>query len=239
MTVLTPILAQTPVSNIDDVLSTMQAIDRALDKADGVSCFNKLYLEVTTSVIAAEQDGTFADVAFLSALDVSFGNLYFAALKQDDDGLTPPRAWAPLFAARSRPDIAPIQFALAGMNAHINRDLPAGLVDTFSSLKIDFARPSTQASDYDKVNDVLATTEARVAAEYFTPLMKELDRVFDGLDNVVANWSVREARAAAWTNGATLWSLRGIPALGQSFLDALDGIVGFASRGLLVPNATL
>jgi hypothetical protein len=32
-----------------------------------------------------------------------------------------------------------------------------------------------------------------------------------------------------------LWNLQGLPALSQSFLDALDGIVGFASRGLLVP----
>jgi uncharacterized protein DUF5995 len=234
MSVLSPILSQTPASTIDDVLATMQKIDAALPQADGISCFNKLYLEVTKSVIAAEQNGRFTDVPFLSALDVAFGNLYFAALRQQDGGLAPPRAWAPLFPARSRADIAPIQFALAGMNAHINRDLPVGLVDTFASLEIEMVRPSPQASDYDKVNDVLAATESEVASEYFTPLMKKLDRDFDGLDNVVANWSVREARAAAWVNGATLWSLRGSPALSQGYLDTLDGIVGFAGRGLLV-----
>jgi hypothetical protein len=235
MSVLTPILSQTPVSTIDDVLATMQKIDAALPPADGISCFNKLYLEVTKSVIAAEQSGTFTDVPFLSALDVAFGNLYFAALGQQDGGLAPPRAWAPLFAARSRADIAPIQFALAGMNAHINRDLPVALVDTFTALEIEMVRPSAQASDYDKVNDVLAATESEVASGYFTPLMKQLDRDFDGLDNVVANWSVKEARAAAWVNGATLWNLRGIPALSQGYLDTLDGLVGFAGRGLLVP----
>jgi hypothetical protein len=209
-----------------------------LPAADGVACFNKLYLAVTTNVLAAERNGTLGtlpDIAFLSALDVAFGNLYFAALKDLESGVAPPRAWAPLFAARSRTDLAPLQFALAGMNAHINRDLPVGLVQTFSALGIEMARPSPQAADYDKVNDVLAATESTMAVQYFTPLMAELHRHFEGLDDVVANWSVREARAAAWSNGAALWQLRAVPALSRDYLDGLDGIVGFAGRGLLVP----
>jgi Family of unknown function (DUF5995) len=35
----------------------------------------------------------------------------------------PFHAWKPLFEARFATGIAPVQFALAGMNAHINRDL--------------------------------------------------------------------------------------------------------------------
>ena len=224
------------MTQIGDVLARLQEIDAALAPTDGVACFNRLYMAVTTNMISAEQDGTFTSTAFLSALDVAFGNLYFAALSQLEAGGDPPRAWAPLFAGRSRADIAPLQFALAGMNAHINRDLPVGLVQTFTAMGIEMARPSPQATDYDRVNDVLATTEASMAQTYFTPLMKALDRDFDGLDNVVANWSVREARAAAWTNGATLWHLRTIPTLSDAFLDALDGVVGFAGRGLLVPT---
>jgi hypothetical protein len=235
MSLLGPVLARTPVTTIDDVLATMTGIDAALPPTDGVACFNKLYVAVTKDVIAAEQLGTFSHVAFLSALDVAFGNLYFAALQDLETGAAPPRAWAPLFAARARTDIAPLQFALAGMNAHINRDLPVGLVQTFTALGIPMARPGPQAADYDKVNDVLAATEATMAAQYFTPLMAQLHRDFGGLDDVVANWSVRDARAAAWTNGAALWELRSKPALSSDYLDALDGLVGFAGRGLLLP----
>jgi hypothetical protein len=129
-----------------------------------------------------------------------------------------------------------LQFALAGMNAHINRDLPVGLVQTFTALGIEMARPSAQATDYDKVNDVLASTEATVAQTYFTPLLESLHRDFDGVDDIVANWSVREARAAAWTNGEALWHLRDDETLSESFVDVLDGTVGFAGRGLLVPT---
>ncbi len=237
MTSLAPILAPTPVTKIEDVLATMQAIDEALPKTDGISCFNRMYLAVTSNIIAAEKDGTFASSDFLSALDVAFGNLYFKALSELESGRSPPRAWAPLFDARSRTDIAPLQFALAGMNAHINRDLPVGLVQTFTTMGVEMARPSPQSADYDRVNDVLAATEKTMVDTYFTPLMEELHKKFDGLDDVVAIWSIREARAAAWTNGAALWHLRGQALLSDAYVDSLDGIVGFAGRGLLLPTA--
>ncbi len=238
MSALAPILAGTPVAAIDDVLAVQRAIDAALPPSDGVACFNRLYLAVTSNVRAAEQQGgTFGDVPFLSALDVAFGNLYFAALDALEKGAPVPRAWAPLFAARDRTDVAPLQFALCGMNAHINRDLPVGLVSTFTVLGLTMTRPSPQATDFDKVNDVLAATEQQIAASYFTPLMKTLDRAFDGVDGVIANWSVHEARAAAWVNGSALWRLRGEPGLAHDYLGALDGMVGFAGRGLLASTA--
>ena len=103
MSALAPILAGTPVAAIDDVLAVQRAIDAALPPSDGVACFNRLYLAVTSNVRAAEQQGgTFGDVPFLSSLDVAFGNLYFAALAALEKGSPVPRAWAPLFAARDR-----------------------------------------------------------------------------------------------------------------------------------------
>ncbi len=236
MSALGAILDRTPVSRVEDALARMQEIDAALTPTDGVSCFNRLYAAVTANVIAAENAGSFANPGFLAALDVAFANLYFDALRQLEGGAPPPRAWTPLFVARSRADVAPLQFALAGMNAHINRDLPVALVQTFSSLGIPLERPSAAADDFDRVNDVLAATEASVAQTYFTPLLQALHRDADGLDDVVANWSVREARAAAWKNGAALWHLRGEATLSRDYVDALDGIVGFAGRGLLVPT---
>jgi hypothetical protein len=220
---------------IDDVLAIERAIDAALPPADGVACFNKLYMTVTASLIAKEQSGFFTDTKFITGLDVYFGNLYFEAYDASATG-TAPSSWAPLFAARSRTDIAPLQFALAGMNAHINHDLPLALVQTFTAMQIEMTRPSPPAMDYDKVNDVLAAVEAEIRDEYFTPLMQQTNREFDGVDDIAANWSVRAARAAAWTNGEALWHLRAYPTLAKDYLAALDGIVGFAGRGLLVPT---
>ena len=80
---------------------------------------------------------TFRDPSFLARLDVVFANLFLAALgaaKSDPAKL--PRAWAPLVDARTTHGIAPLQFALAGMSAHINRDLPVALVATCTELGV-------------------------------------------------------------------------------------------------------
>ncbi len=43
------------------------------------------------------------------------------------------------------------------------------------------------------------------------------------------------ARDAAWTNAQALWALGDQPPLANDYLLALDRMVGFASRGLLIP----
>ena len=70
-----------------------------------------------------------------------------------------PRAWAPLFEARAKPRIAPIQFALAGMNAHINHDLCLALVATCKELGLGLDLGSPQHRDYLKVNAILERVE--------------------------------------------------------------------------------
>ncbi len=57
-------------------------------------------------------------VAWFKQLDVVFADLYFRAYDAArDDPDAAPRAWVSLFAARAERAIAPIQFALGGMNA--------------------------------------------------------------------------------------------------------------------------
>ena len=239
MSVLGPILAQTPVSRIEDVVALMTEIEQALPPADGISCFNKLYLEVTRSVLSAVGQTTFADPGFLASLDVAFANLFFAALRSFEAGSPDtPHAWLPLFQSRSSDVIAPIQFALAGMNAHINRDLPVALVDIFTVAGAPPGADSPQYADFERVNGLLAATEKQVKAQYLDGLLSKVDGEFHGVDDVVATWSVAAARQAAWTNGEVLWHLRGIDSIERAYLETLDRTVGFASRGLLVSTRT-
>ena len=232
MSVLGPILAQTPVGRIEDVVARMTAIDEALLPTDGISCFNKLYLEVTKSVLAAVGQTTFADPAFLTRLDVAFANLFFAALGAFEAGSPDtPHAWSPLFEARANATIAPIQFALAGMNAHINRDLPVALVDIFTAAGAAPSDESPQYADFERVNGLLAATEKQVKDQYLDGLARKLDAEFHGVDDVVATWSVAAARQAAWTNGEVLWHLRSVGPIERTYLATLDRSVGFASRG--------
>jgi Family of unknown function (DUF5995) len=221
---------------IAPVLARMQAIATELPTSDGVARFNHLYLEVTEAVDGAAQTAGFADVDFLEALDVEFAGLYFKAFDASQAGQALPRCWAPLFDARADTRISPIQFALAGMNAHINHDLPFALVSTCVADGISPSRNSPEYSDFVKVNGLLSQVEARVKAEYLTGLIGVADEVVGRIDNVVAMWSIEEARNAAWTHAEMLWAVRDVPALADAFEDALDGTVGFASRGLLVPT---
>ena len=224
------------IDPIAAVVARMTAIASEFPTGDGVARFNHLYLEETVAVDTATRTAGFEDPEFISALDVVFADRYFAAVDASRAGTPAPRSWAPLFASRSDPRIAPIQFALAGMNAHINHDLPLALVSTCEARAVQLSRDSPQYRDYLKINDTIAATEARVKQEFLTGMVGVADAILGHIDDVIAIWSISEARSAAWTNAEALWVLRDHPDLTAAFEDTLDGTVGFASRGLLVPT---
>jgi hypothetical protein len=211
---------------VEEVIARLRRLEAP--KHDGVACFARLYREVTEGVateLAAQRP---ADPVFLTRLDVRFAELFFTAVEH------PPPAWKPLFAARAQRGIAPLQFALAGMNAHINRDLPVALVDTCRELGRDLRAGSPEHREFLRVNALLAQVERRAKASYTTGLAGLLARLLRRTDDAVAMFSVERARDAAWANGLALWQLRDAPDVSAEFLAALDRMVGLAGRGLLV-----
>lgn len=234
--VLRRILDQAPATTVADAIALMQAIDTALPDRDGVKWFNRLYLRVTERVGAAVTQATFEDPAFLATLDVVFANLYFAALAAAlDDVDAAPAAWRPLLLQRHDAGIARIQFALAGMSAHINRDLPDGIVRAFAIAGGDPTSDDRRRRDFDAVDDILERVEQNVKAEFSHGLVGLVDEVGGPVDDAIAMWKVRTARSAAWTNAEVLWTLGAVPRLRDRFFRRLDGLVGLTARGLLVP----
>jgi len=235
---LLPLLARTPVQSIDEVIAIMKAIDHDLPDSDGVKWFNRLYLRVTTSVGSAVGTRTFNDTAFMTKLDVVFANLYFSALAAGStDVRRAPSAWRPLLEARHQTGIARIQFALAGMTAHINRDLPDGIVQSFLAMGGDPLNADLREQDFDSINEILERVEDEVKAEFAVGVVGAIDRLGGQVDDAVAMWKVRTARSAAWTNAQVLWGLRGVPRLRDRFFARLDGLVGMTGRGLLLPRS--
>jgi hypothetical protein len=173
---------------------------RRCPRRDGVAAFTTLYLAVTEAVGEAVERERWGDERSLRWLDVVFANLYFRALRDHVRGGTVPRAWAPLIEDRNRRGITQVQFALAGMNAHINRDLPVALVETWQALALQPRRGGPQHRDFRRVNDLLVATEERVKARFATGALGYADRELGALDDVIAMWNVREARDAAWSN---------------------------------------
>ena len=225
--------------SIPAVIARLREIEESGPRSDGVGCFAGLYRQVTEGVGAELAQQGFADARFLERLDVGFAGLFFAALAAEEQGgVDVPSAWAPLFSQRSGRGIAPLQFALAGMNAHINRDLPVALVATCQELGLDLLDASREHADFERIDVLLGQVEQRIKGLYLTGWLRTVDRLLHRihrLDDVVAMWDVSRARDAAWTNGQALWGLRGVPDLRAEFLQTLDRMVGFASRGLLVP----
>lgn len=221
------------------MLARLTAIDRALPSSDGVKWFNKLYLEVTQQVAEAAPKMHQAAPGFLEALDVAFGNLYFEAFDAAG-GAAPPagypfHAWKPLFEARFETGIAPVQFALAGMNAHINHDLAIGICGTCAARGTEPRDGSPEHQDYESVNALIAKVEKQMKAWMMTGLLKELDLAFNPVDDVVAVWDVEKARDAAWVGAKVIWSLRALPPLRKDYEATNDRAVGFAGRALLTP----
>lgn len=222
------------VTSIDEVIAALQAIDGALPDHDGLKWFNFLYLRVTEAV--RDDRAGWQDRDYLERFDVEFARLYFEALAQQErnPALVPP-AWRPLFERRTDARLARVQFAMAGMNAHINRDLAVALrrmadTDGFT------ARGSARHADFERVNTVLERAEAEFRQQLSVGLIGTLDGALGSLDSLFVMWNVRKAREAGWTNGAVLWRLRRISKLEREYLEKLDGTTGFAGRGLLLPQ---
>jgi hypothetical protein len=238
--VLSEVTRRRRASSVAEVVDIMTALERELSPNDGLWWFNHLYLRVTLAVRSAVTTTTFRDPAFLERLDVVFANQYFDAVAAGDvDPRAAPSAWRPLFECRRQRGILSIQFALAGMNAHINRDLPAGIVATYVATGEAPRQSSTRYDDFNRVNGLLEAVEAEIKSEFSTGIVALVDAAGGEADDAVAMWKVRRAREAAWTNAEVLWALRRTPTLRDAFFARLDGLTGFAGRGLLLRPAGL
>ena len=216
------------------VAARMEAIAAPLDESDGVARFNELYLAVTMAVFEETHADNYRDPEFISRLDVVFADLYFTAVDDAVAARPIPKAWAPLFEKRHAPGIAPLQFAIAGMNAHINHDLAVALVATCEERGFDLDDDSDQHRDYLVVNDTLERVEGEIKARYTTGALGTIERAMGTLDDVLANWSVARARDNAWVTARTIRALQDKPLLLEHFMLGLARNVGFAGRGLLV-----
>jgi hypothetical protein len=220
-------------TSIPEVIARMEAIGTSLPASDGVACFNRVYLEVTGQIRGKVGQQFFSDPAFITALDITFANLYFEAIDAADEATTVPLAWRPLIERRGLAGIEPIQFALAGMNAHINHDLPIAVVSTCTDLG---TAPTADAhlADYQKVDGVLDAEEQAIRQSFESAPELAIDRHLQAVDNLVASWSINGARDLAWTNALLLWELRDVPIARRLFTDGLAATVALGSRTLLV-----
>lgn len=222
------------MDTIADVIARMHEIDASLPRKDGVAYFNRLYLQVTEAVLRASAGTTFQSPQFLDRLDVVFAGLYFDAEATIQTGAACPVAWSPLIERRSE-SRAPIQFALAGMNAHINHDLPLAVVQTCQELGLAPDDESPQHADYEQVNTILKAVEGQVAGWFDTGLIADVEDVTPkDVDDALAMWSIVAAREIAWDHAQVIWNLRRMPELERAYTDVLARTTELSGCAILV-----
>lgn len=215
---------------IDDVIATMGRIDGVLADDDGLKWFNRMYMIVTREVDFHPPGGAWKDPVWLLALDVVFAGLYLDALEGYLSGSsTVPSSWRALLDARYRQGIDRIQFALAGMNAHINRDLAIALRKTNEKCGVDPQAGSPQRADYDAVNQLLNSVMPSTLTMLATDTLGVLAQSTGKVGRLLAFWDICKARDLAWDFADHLDELTRIgQALALTSQDQMTGVVGRA-----------
>jgi Family of unknown function (DUF5995) len=218
-----------PPTAIADVIARMQAIDALLPVNDGLKWFNRLYLMVTQEVDLHPPGGAWQSPVWLTRLDVIFAGLYFSALASFIGGQSVPSAWSVLFEARYRTGIDRIQFALAGINAHINHDLALALLATDADLNVVPAPGSPEYADYQSVNQLLKTVMPAALTILATDTLGVLAEDTGKIGRLLAFWDTVQARNLAWDFANQLRGLTGLARdAALSGQDQLTGVVGRA-----------
>jgi hypothetical protein len=183
-----------------------------------------------TRAVAAALALDFERPDVVERLDVVFAEFYFEAIAAQQDHQWCSRAWSPLFELAAAKRVLPLQFAVAGMNAHINNDLAFALVQTWREFGLDGDTDTPEYRDFQKVNAVLKAVEDQVKVALLDPFIADVDHALGRVDDYLAMWSVAKARDDAWDRA------RKMHRHPDTDYDTFhDRLVGFAGRLLLSP----
>ncbi|MGW3813624.1 DUF5995 family protein [Streptomyces sp. NPDC005046] len=214
---------------VDAVVARMRTLDAELPERDGLAVFNRVYLTVTEEFDRHLDTGVFPDRRAAITLDVRFAERYLTVAEEG----RAPACWRPVLQFRRHPGVRPLQFAIAGINAHIGHDLALALVDTCRTLDCE---PADLEDEFDRVGDLLVSLEEHIREELMPG--PDLLQIADPLTHLLGAWSLERARQATWAAARALWALRGLPDLAEEFAERLDAAVGLAGRMLLTPLPT-
>jgi hypothetical protein len=229
-------IVQADVTSIADVVERLTQVyefactTTTAGENDGIVCFTKLYRTITETV----DTETYEDREFLVRLDLEFARRYFLALRRyASDRRSAPRPWRLLFDARSDPDVEPVQFAAAGVNAHINYDLADALLATWK----DFPPNPARQRDFGKVNDVFDRKMDGLRQLYAAPFGDVSDdgSVFDRVSNAISSILVRGTRANAWIDAMHVWNAKDRETARARMLEELDLVASVLGGALLAP----
>jgi len=222
------------LKNLQDVLGGVPPLLRANPLCD----FNRLYLTITEGVLERLYAGQFLDPAFTARLDVELTARYFDALRAwagPEASPRCPQAWAGLFRRIPGPGCRPLPAACAGVNAHLNFDLPFALVTTFDHLGGGPIDDSDQHHDYLQLNEIFAGSVPGLSDGYLDRWQVLIDTMNGCLDDWWQGEPTAYTRNVAWRNAQKLWGVRHDMGATDRERTHLDRITADLGRLLLSP----
>ncbi|WP_239335841.1 DUF5995 family protein [Frankia sp. CiP3] len=241
---ITNIVADSP-SDVSDVVAQLGELKVMLQKAtpeneqNPIADFNHLYWTITSMILERLRQGDFQDPVFLTLLDVEFAKRYFNALRLwgESDPDTP-EAWKVLFRRLNDRSVHALPAAVAGVNAHVNFDLPFALLSTWKALG---SGPSKEAQhqDYLLINQVFFEAIPGLRRSYLKTWQLFIDRLNGRLDDWYEDRIVEFTRNLAWTEAERLWSIRDDVEALRRLGNSLDRHTAFIGCALLSPIGAL
>ena len=224
------------VTTIPEFLTRLGQIKAAInDPTDGVSCFNDLYTTITSRVYQGTQTGFFGDPAYITALDVAFANRYLDALRDHDAGKHTPDPWRVLIDRRADHAVQSLQFAAAGVNAHINFDLPHAVLEVWEGPQGPGPKNMAQHDTYQKVDQIFAGEMDNLRHKFETANEKQWDKGrLDKLLNLVGDLLVDGTRDVAWKEASHMWAFRAFGPVDALYMKGLEASVGAMGDAMLV-----
>jgi hypothetical protein len=241
---ITEVVSRTP-HDIPEVVTQLADLQVLLNKVtpddsdNPIADFNHLYLTITSTILEHRSQEAFHDREFLTLLDVEFAKRYFNALRLWGE-LSPetPQAWMVLFRQLRNPGVHSLPAAVAGVNAHVNYDLPFALISTWRQLPSD---PSVepQHQDYQHINDVFFEKIPKLRRGYLSAWQLIIDRLNGPVDDWLDDRAVELARDVAWVDGERLWAMRDNPDALRRANTSLDHHAALIGWALLSPFGAL
>jgi hypothetical protein len=139
---------------VDEVLRVLSELqDVFAGSGSPAMGFHHLYVATTTEIAQRLTAGAFEAPAFICALDARFAVRYLSAVRAMAVGGDVPRSWRVVLDGREEASL--LARTAAGVNAHINFDLPFALL---AALRGGQAFPAAETSpeyrDYLQVNEI-------------------------------------------------------------------------------------
>jgi len=222
-------------TTIDEVIMELdEIIAWARETNSRAGYFAALYRKVTVTVKDQIAVGYFEEGPRMERLDVRFANRYLDAFSRYRAYEPTTKSWKMAFDALEAWPPVVMQHLLAGMNAHINLDLGIAAAEVAPGVALPGLR-----TDFDRINTLLAGLVDEVQGQLgqVWPPLRWLLALARGSDDAIVNFSMAQARDAAWRNAERLAPLTG-PQREAAVAEIDAAVAGLAER-VLRPGAYL